>query len=349
MNPKRIWSQITLILLGILLLVLGVAVAAWRWAEAQLSRPYPFRAPPGGIEFEVPAGEPTSRTLRRLHAVGVLKHPNLAFLEQVYRLGNPPFQAGRYRFLPPLSTREILEQLRSGRVALQTVTIPEGLTFQETAALLARAGFQTEEALLAAFQDPALIRDLDPLATNLEGYLFPETYAFSPFSSPEEIASTLTREFRRRFDREVRPLFANDPPPPVREIVILASLVEKEARREEERPLIAAVYRNRIRRGMGLYADPTIIYGLKLRSQWDGNLRKEHLEADSPWNTYRRLGWPPGPIASPGLASLKAAARPAEVDYLYFVSRNDGTHVFSRTLREHSHHVARYQRRARAD
>jgi len=127
--------------------------------------------------------------------------------------------------------------------------------------------------------------------------------------------------------------------------VILGSLVEKEAKLDEERPLIAAVYANRLRRQIGLYADPTIIYGLKLAGTWDGDLRKRDLESDSPWNTYRRAGLPPGPICSPGLASLRAAARPADVGYLYFVSRNDGSHVFSSTLAEHNRNVEIWQRR----
>jgi UPF0755 protein len=131
----------------------------------------------------------------------------------------------------------------------------------------------------------------------------------------------------------------------VREVVILASLVEKEAKVPEERPLVAAVYANRLARGMGLYADPTVIYALKRAGRWDGNIRRDDLAIDSPYNTYRHAGLPPGPIASPGLASLRAAAAPADVPHLYFVARNDGTHVFARTLAEHSANVERWQRR----
>ncbi len=349
MTPKRSRLQRAMGAAFLLLLMgLGLGAVGWRWFHRVLSHPRSFPSPPLGLDFEVPPGEPTRRTLARLQAAGLLPHPRLAFWDQVYRLGNPPFQAGHYRFTPPLSTRELLEQLRAGRVALTTITIPEGLTLQETASLLARSGLATQEALQATFQDPTPIQDLDPAAPNLEGYLFPETYAFPLTASAKEIAAALTAEFRRRFEGEVRPLLDPLRPRPVREIVTLASLVEKEARLEEERPLIAAVYRNRIERGIGLYADPTIIYGLKLEGRWDGNLRRHDLESDSPWNTYRRPGWPPGPIASPGLASLKAAARPASVDYLYFVSRNDGSHAFSETLREHSRNVDRWQRRRRA-
>ena len=162
-------------------------------------------------------------------------------------------------------------------------------------------------------------------------------------SSPQ--ARALVEEFRRRFEREVRPLLAPGDGRGVRELVILASLVEKEARLDAERPLVAAVYANRLRRGMGLYADPTLIYGLKLAGRWDGDLRRRDLEADSPWNTYRVPGLPPGPICSPGAASLRAAARPADSPFLYFVSRNDGSHVFATTLTEHNRNVEIWQKR----
>lgn len=333
-------------------LIGGLAIAVFlglAWIDRVLETPRSFSAPPSGLLFELPRGEPTSKTVARLHAAGLLDRPRLVLLEQVYRHGDPPFQAGLYRFEPPLSPRQILGKLREGRVALESVTLVEGLTLHETAAALAEAGFSSREALLAAFHDPSPIRDLDTEARNLEGYLFPETYSFPRTVSASEIARTLTREFRLRFEREIRPLLSESRPTSVRQLVILASLVEKEAQTEEERPLVAAVYANRIARGMGLYADPTVIYGLKLEGRWDGNLRRIHLEEDSPWNSYRRPGWPPGPIASPGLASLRAAARPAQVDYLYFVSRNDGTHAFSRTLAEHSRNVDRWQRRGRAD
>jgi UPF0755 protein len=163
--------------------------------------------------------------------------------------------------------------------------------------------------------------------------------------SEKAVADALVANFRTRFERDVRPLLAADDARTPREIVVLASLVEKEARLDAERPLVAAVYANRLRRGMGLYADPTIIYGLKLAGRWDGDLRRRDLEWDSPWNSYRRAGLPPGPIASPGAASLAAAARPANAPYLYFVSRNDGSHVFSTTLAEHNRNVEIWQRR----
>jgi UPF0755 protein len=234
--------------------------------------------------------------------------------------------------------------LRQGEVATDPLTVIEGLTIAETAAAIAAAGFGDGGRLLEEFRRPERIRALDPAAPDLEGYLFPDTYRLPRNVSEAAIADRLTAAFRERFERDVRPLLAAGDTRPVRELVILASLVEKEAKLEAERPLIAAVYANRLRRGMGLYADPTLIHALKLEGRWDGDLRRRDLEMDSPWNTYRVAGLPPRPIGSPGLASLRAAARPAEVPYLYFVSRNDGTHVFSESLEEHNRNVERWQR-----
>jgi UPF0755 protein len=260
-------------------------------------------------------------------------------------LDDPPIHAGEYRFDPPLSTVEVLEQLVEGRVVTHPVTVIEGLTYRETAEAIAGAGFGTLDELLAELSSPARIADLDPAAANLEGYLFPDTYRFPRGVSSAAIVDAMVANFRARFAREVRPLLGDPPARPLRDLVILASLVEKEARIDPERPLIAGVYANRLRQGMGLFADPTIIYGLKLEGRWDGDLRRRDLEADSPWNTYKVAGLPPGPICSPGLASLRAAAEPADVPYLYFVSRNDGTHVFAATLAEHNRNVETWQRR----
>ncbi len=193
--------------------------------------------------------------------------------------------------------------------------------------------------------NPGRIADIDAAAAHLEGYLFPDTYRFAPGTSEREIADTLVAAFRRQFDSRVRPLRAAGDSRPLRELVILASLVEKEAKLDAERPLIAAVYANRLRLGIGLYADPTIIHALKLLGRWNGNLTKSDLRMESPWNTYRVAGLPPGPICSPGLASLQAAARPADVSYIYFVSRNDGSHVFADSLAEHNRNVERWQKR----
>ena len=225
---------------------------------------------------------------------------------------------------------------------LHQATLIEGLTLEETALQLTEQGFGDYEAFLKAMRAPEAILDLDPLAKTLEGYLFPNTYSFPRSSSEAEIVSTLVGTFRELVEPE---LAANPAVESLREMVILASIVEKEAQADGERPLIAGVYRNRLDRGIGLYADPTIIFALKQQGTWDGDIRRRDLDLDSPYNTYRYPGLPPGPICSPGLASIQAATQPANVPYLYFVSRNDGTHVFAETLREHNRNVDEWQRR----
>jgi UPF0755 protein len=225
------------------------------------------------------------------------------------------------------------------------VTLVEGLDIDETVEALAAAGLGESGRLRAEFATPERISALDPAAGHLEGYLFPDTYRFAPGTAEREIADTLVANFRRQYAARVLPLRVATDSRPLRELVILASLVEKEAKLDAERPLIAAVYANRLRLGIGLYADPTIIHALKLLGRWNGNLTKNDLRMESPWNTYRVSGLPPGPICSPGLASLEAAARPADVSFLYFVSRNDGSHVFADTLAEHNRNVERWQKR----
>jgi UPF0755 protein len=333
--------------LALLVLVGAAALAgAVAWARRELATPHAFAAPEGGREFEVGPGESARAIVARLERDGLIRSALLARLYLSRIAGDPPLQAGLYRFAPPLSSLEILRVLRAGEVATFPVTVVEGLTYQETAAALAAAGFGERARLLAEFERPARIAGWDGEAANLEGYLFPDTYRFPRGVSEAAIADALVANFRARFAGEIRPLLAAgaaDPSP--RALVILASLVEKEAKLDAERPLVAAVYANRLARGIGLFADPTLIYGLKLEGRWDGNLRRRDLEADSPWNTYRVRGLPPGPICSPGAASLAAAARPAAAPYLYFVSRNDGSHVFSETLAEHERQVDRWQRR----
>jgi UPF0755 protein len=195
-------------------------------------------------------------------------------------------------------------------------------------------------------RDPALIRDLDAHASTLEGYLFPDTYSFPKGTSERQIVAAMVGAFRTHFDAVLAP--ARPWPTEISrlsQLVTLASLVEKEAQAASERPLIAGVYLRRLRLGMLLQADPTVIYAKKLRGEWAGNLKRSDLAMDDPYNTYRFPGLPPGPICSPGLASLFAASRPTDEGALYFVSRNDGTHVFAATLREHNENVAEWQKR----
>jgi UPF0755 protein len=291
----------------------------------------------------VPPGASADGIARQLHALGLARHP-LAFraLARVRGVG-AQLKAGEYALSGPLSLEGILGVLLRGDVVRRDLTIPEGRSLDEIAALVAAEGIDLEGFLEAA-RDPAPVRDLDPAATDLEGYLFPDTYDVP--QSPEA-PRALVRRMAQRFREVVSPALPRiaERGFTVREVVTLASIVELETARAAERPRIAAVFLNRLERRMPLQTDPSIIYALKRTGRWDGDIRKRDFDIDSPYNTYRRAGLPPGPLGSPGREAILAVLEPAATRDLYFVSRNDGTHEFSETLVEHNRAVDRYQRR----
>ena len=322
------------------LLVLAAAAAGW-WAWQALHEPY---GAPGEARVTVAPGSSGVAILATLQEAGVIRDARLARLWLLAE-GDPALQAGEYLFRLPLSTPAALDKVVRGDVVAHRVTVPEGLTLEETADRLAAARLGDRDAFLAAMRDERPIADLDPRAEDLEGYLFPDSYTFVADTAPDAIVAAMVANFRRRWRSEVTPQLPADGGRTVREVLTLASIVEKEAQAPAERPLIAAVYANRLERGMGLFADPTVIFALKRLGRWDGNIRRADLALDSPYNTYRHAGLPPGPICSPGVGALVAAGAPADVPYLYFVSRNDGTHVFAATLAEHNRNVSTWQRR----
>jgi UPF0755 protein len=236
---------------------------------------------------------------------------------------------------------EILHRLHSGSVVLYSVTIPEGLTLADISEILEKKGFLKKERFFSLVLDPELLNKYRIPSDTAEGYLFPETYHFPRGASGREIVEHMLKTFQKK----VYPLFHRYGPErglTLHEIVTLASLIEKETSVSEERSLVSAVFHNRLVQGMKLQADPTVIYSLP---QFDGNIRKQDLSFDSPYNTYVYPGLPPGPISNAGLDSIRAALRPAEVDYLYFVARNNGTHEFSLDLKSHLRAVEKYQLR----
>jgi UPF0755 protein len=340
--PRRGWRRVvrTFAWLLLLLAIAGGAAAYWGWRT--LSSPYTgFQ---GERRVTVEPGTSGQAILDDLDRQGVIVDARLARLWLLLR-GDPPLQAGEYLFRPGLTLPEALDKVVRGDVVAHRVTVPEGLTLEETADRLVGARLGDRDAFLAAMRDPAAIADLDPRATDLEGYLFPDSYTFTAGTAPRAVVAAMVADFRRRWRDQVAPVLPDDGGRTVREVVTLASIVEKEAKVAAERPLIAAVYANRLQRGMGLFADPTVIFALKKAGRWDGNIRRRDLELDSPYNTYRYANLPPGPICSSGAGSLVAAAAPADVPYLYFVSRNDGTHVFATSLDEHNRNVAQWQKR----
>ncbi|MDH3744875.1 MAG: endolytic transglycosylase MltG [Acidobacteriota bacterium] len=340
MSARRV-----LVWLGLVLALVAIAAGiAFGWSWTRLNEPFK-----GFSETEktviVESGQSARAIFERLAAEGVLQHATLTRLYFRYVLEEPALQAGEYRFSGAATASQILDKLSHGEVVLHEVTLLEGLTLEEIAATLTANGFGTLDAFLAAMRSVDLIRDLDPQATDLEGYLFPDTYAFARGTSETEIVATLVGTFRRRFEKDVRVLLSAERQlESPRDLVSLASIIEKETLVDSERAVVAGVYTNRLERSIALYADPTVIFALKRLGTWDGNIRRTDLRIDHPYNTYVHTGLPPGPICSPGLASLRAAAQPAEVPYLYFVSRNDGTHVFSSTLAEHNRAVNKWQR-----
>lgn len=251
--------------------------------------------------------------------------------------GSGGWKAGVYRFEGEVSLIRALADLDAGRIDLVSVTLPEGLNAREMGALLAKAQVTDGEAFVRLAYAPGSAVRFGVPGPTLEGYLFPDTYKFARRVPPEAVAEALTARFKKVWDEVAKESgHASD----LKGLVTLASIIEKETGSGAERPLVGSVFANRLRLGMKLQSDPTVIYGIQ---NFDGNIRKADLLRDTPYNTYTRKGLPPGPIANPGRASLLAAAKPAASDYLYFVGKNNGTHAFSRTLAEHSAFVRRYQ------
>jgi UPF0755 protein len=333
------------LLRSLILLLVGTGIAlplAWR-NEIERSL-----LPPGAAPelLNVPPGATADSVARDLWAMGHVRHP-LVFRALVHARGAAArLRAGRYPIEPGLSLEDLLDRLQRGIAERHDVTIPEGRSILDIVELAAAQGVP-RAAFLAAVRDPSPVRDLDPKAADLEGYLFPDTY---DVPQGEEAATALAARMVQRFRSVVTselPRIARSGLT-LREVVTLASIVELETAREEERSRIAAVFLNRLEKGMRLQTDPTVIYALRKAGRWDGNIRKQDLELDSPYNTYRYAGLPPGPIGSPGRAAILAVLEPAPVDDLYFVSRNDGTHEFSETLTDHERAVDRFQRYRRS-
>lgn len=284
-------------------------------------------------------GQSFSETVAQLQDAGLIRHPKkFRWLARIS--GNDRrIRAGEYVLSASMPPRVILDTLVRGETLLHKVAVPEGSTLFEIGQILERTGLVSEEAFLQAAFDPALIKALDLEGHTFEGYLFPETYYFSKGVTAEEVINKMVAHFRSVFTHAWIER-ARTTGLTTHQVVTLASIVEKETARPEERPLIAAVFLNRLKRGMRLESDPTVIYGIK---DFDGNLTRKDIETMTPYNTYQINGLPPGPIANPGRASIEAVLYPSEESCLYFVSRNDGSHHFSRTLREHNQMVQRYQ------
>lgn len=308
--------------------------ALWWWA----SQPLTLGSTP--VDFRVLPGSSLRAAIAQMREAGVAVEPNLLAL--LARLGKSDtgIKAGSYSVSQGVTPQQLLDKLIRGKVTQGELTLIEGWTFRQWRARLdAHPDLAHDSAGLSEAQ---IAERIGLGAPRLEGWLLPDTYLFDKQSSDLDLLARATRAMQRRLDAEWAERAAGLPYRTPHEALVMASIVEKETGREADRALVAAVFVNRLRRGMLLQTDPTVIYGLGER--FDGNLRKRDLQTDTPYNTYTRSGLPPTPISMPGLASLRAALHPAPSEAVYFVARGDGSSQFSRTLDEHNLAVDRYQR-----
>lgn len=327
--------------LGLLALLAIAALGAGAgWLDSQISRPYGgYR--PEKVFVDIPRG--TSRW----GVAGILRRDSVIRNQLAFALFSEwhfrsRLQAGEYLFDRPVDSRAVFWKIARGQIFVHTVTVPEGWTMYDVAADLGHQGICSREDFLAAARDPSPISDLAPQAASLEGFLFPSTYEFTRHTTCEQVAKRMVQNFRavwESLDPSGSPEHSGGLT--TVQIVTLASLVERETPNAEERPLVAGVFYNRLRRGYPLQCDPTVQYALQREGRVVKGVRPGDLRIDSPYNTYEHRGLPPGPIANPGEASLRAALAPARTDYFYFVANDRGGHFFGRTLAEHNRNVAR--------
>ncbi len=333
-------------LLVILVLLLAAGgTAAWIWYC--ITKPYQGFASEG-VFVTIPHGASSRGVARTLESNGVVRSA-LAF--EIYARRHPKrsLEAGEYFFDRAVSSRDVFWKLAKGDVYQIPFTVREGETLYDIAHDLEAGHFLSADDFVKAATDPMQVRDIDPHALTLEGYLFPATYQLPRHPVAVELAAAMVKKFKEQWAR-ISPSKAQDDKTrlasgyPISSIVTLASLVERETPKKDERPLVAGVFENRLRRDMMLQCDPTVIYALEQEGRYNGTLTGADLHVHSPYNTYEHTGLPPGPIGNPGEASLRAALQPAQTDYLYFVANTQGGHFFSATLAEHNRNVTKYRR-----
>jgi len=313
-----------------------VAALAAGYLLFRLIRPYAGFSGETFVEFA--RGTSTGKMADMLAQAGVVRSRWDFLLARMVQRGRT-LQAGEYRFYRPASPFDVVGRITRGDIFYYELSVPEGKTMFDIAQAVEQLGVFKADAFLAAARNPGLIRDLDPKAPSLEGYLFPSTYRLSRHTTAEALCRRMTGKFR-----DVWATLGTKAD--VHDTVTLASLVEKEGKLAEERPQIASVFVNRLRIGMKLDCDPTTIYAALLENRYRGTIYKSDLASDNPYNTYRHTGLPPGPIANPGVASIKAVLMPAQSEALYFVLRPDGSggHEFSNTIAAHEEATAKYRR-----
>jgi peptidoglycan lytic transglycosylase G len=336
------------ILAALILLVLVAAAAAAGYVWYSIEKPYGTIST-DGVYLDIPHGASRRAVAHILEKAGVIRN---SFAFELYARRHPKrtLEAGEYLFDHPLSGKEVFWKLANGQVYEQPFTVREGETIFDIARDLEAAKYMPAEDFLQAAQDPSQIKDLFPDARSLEGFLFPATYNLPKHAPAEELTGMMVRKFREALANVVpNEDPATDPPAAIGSVVILASLVERETPKPDERPLVAGVFTNRLTKHIPLQCDPTVIYALQIDDEYKGTLTLRDLRIRSPYNTYLNRGLPPGPIGNPGEVALRAALHPAETTYLYFVANTQGGHFFASTLAEHNENVAKYHRLLRGE
>jgi UPF0755 protein len=342
-NP---WLMRVIGALALFVVLSAVAIiGGWLWLRHEMNKPLAHNAAKKIITIE--PGASTNAIIARLRQESVIARewPIRLWLRLFAR--NQKFKAGDYRFKSPISPREVIGKLVRGDIATREFTVPEGYNQFDIARVLAglqglkQSASEEPEEMLKLLSNTSLIADLDPEATNLEGYLFPDTYEYSAVTTRAQLVEAMVKRFRKVYTPEMQKRAA-ERGMTTREVMTLASLIEKEAKVDSERELISSVFHRRLNHGIPLACDPTLIYAALLAGKYRGKIYQSDLDRDSPYNTYKRAGLPPGPIASPGLRSIEATLNPAETNYLYFVvdaTKNDGSHKFSASSADHEEAV----------
>ena len=336
------------ILAALILLILIAAAAAGGYVWYSIEKPY-GTIPADGLYVDIPHGASRRAVAHILKNAGVIRN---SFAFELYARRHPKrmLQAGEYAFDHALSGKEVFWKLANGQVYEHPFTVREGETIYDIARDLEDAKYMSADDFLRAAEDPSEIKDLFPEARTLEGFLFPATYNLPKHATAQELTGMMVRKFREAL-ANVMPNEdpATVPSVSIGSVVTLASLVERETPKPDERPLVAGVFTNRLTKNIPLQCDPTVIYALQMDDEYKGTLTLRDLHPNSPYNTYRNKGLPPGPIGNPGEVALRAALHPAETTYLYFVANTQGGHFFASTLAEHNENVAKYHRLLRGE
>ncbi len=324
-----------------ILFIISIACASYFYFEVTRFLNNPFNPSSSEEIFTIKPGQSLTAIARNLEKEKLITNQTYFKLFVRYKKSGKNLQAGEYLLSGSKSPIQILDILLKGKVKLYRITVPEGLNIKETALLVEKASFCNKEDFIELCENRSFIISLDIKSTSLEGYLYPDTYFFPKNASCKTIISTMINHFNQVFHSEWKSR-AEKLNYSVHEMITLASIIEKETGDASERPLISSVFHNRLKRNMRLESDPTVIYGIK---NFDGNIKRKHLKMLTPYNTYQIKGLPMGPIANPGAKAIEAALYPVQSDYLFFVSKKDTTHKFSKTVQEHNKAVRKYQLR----